>query len=84
MKIYNNNDKKYKGEEYNILDIKLQIFYNCCSKIGLLKAQYYYAYSAMLKGRASFFYYNKIVGRMYNFETIVVITKNHFETEENH
>jgi hypothetical protein len=38
----------------------------------------------MLKGRASFFYYNKIVGRIYDFETIVAITKNHFKTEENH
>ena len=26
MKIYTSNDKKYKGKEYNILDIKLQVF----------------------------------------------------------
>jgi hypothetical protein len=26
MKIYNNDDKKYKEEEYDILNIKLQIF----------------------------------------------------------
>jgi hypothetical protein len=84
MKIYNNNDKKYRGEEYDILNIKLQIFYDCCSKIGLSEAQYYYAYSAMLKGRVSFFYYDKIVGRMYNFQTMVIMTKTHFETEENH
>jgi hypothetical protein len=67
MKIYNNNDKKYRGEEYNILDIKLQIFYDCCSKIRLLKAQHYYTYSAMLKGYASFFYYDKVVGKIYDF-----------------
>ena len=36
MKIYNNNNKKYRGEEYNILDIKLQVFYNCYTKVGLL------------------------------------------------
>jgi hypothetical protein len=84
MKIYNNNDKKYKGEEYNILNIKLQIFYDYCLKIGLLEAQYHYAYSAMLKGRASFFYYDKIVSRMYDFQTIVAMTRTHFETEENH
>jgi hypothetical protein len=84
MKIYNNNDKKYKGEEYDILNIKLQIFYDYCLKIGLSKAQYYYAYSVMLKRRASFFYYNKIVGRMYDFQTIVAMTKTYFETEENH
>jgi hypothetical protein len=84
MKIYNNNDKKYGGEEYNILDIKLQIFYDYCLKIGLLKEQYHHAYSAMLKGRASFFYYDKIVGRMYDFQTIVAMTRTYFETKENH
>jgi hypothetical protein len=67
MKIYNNNDKKYREEKYNIFDIKLQIFYDYCSKIRLLKAQHHYTYSAMLKERASFFYYNKIVGRIYDF-----------------
>jgi hypothetical protein len=67
MKIYNDNNKKYREEEYNIFNIKLQIFYDCCLKIGLLEAQHYYMYLAMLKGRASFFYYNKIVGRMYDF-----------------
>jgi hypothetical protein len=84
MKIYNDNNKKYKGEKYDILNIKLQIFYDCCSKIGLSKAQHHYTYSAMLKGRASFFYYNKIVGRMYDFQTMVAMTKRHFKTEENH
>jgi hypothetical protein len=84
MKIYNNNNKKYREEEYNILDIKLQIFYDCCLKIRLSKAQHYYTYSAMLKGRASFYYYNKIVSRIYDFQTIVVMTKTHFKTEENH
>ena len=74
---------KYGGEEYDILDRKLQVFYDCCSKIGLPEAQYHYAYSAMLKGRVSFFYYDKIIGRMYDFQAMVAITKAHFETEEN-
>jgi hypothetical protein len=38
----------------------------------------------MLKGRASFFYYDKIVGRMYDFQTMVAMTKTHFKTEENY
>ena len=28
MKFYTNNNKKYREEIYNILNIKLQIFYN--------------------------------------------------------
>jgi hypothetical protein len=84
MKIYNNNNKKYGREEYNILNIKLQIFYDYCLKIRLSKAQYHYAYSAMLKRRASFFYYDKIVGRIYDFQTMVAITRTYFKTEENY
>jgi hypothetical protein len=36
MKIYNNDKKKFTGKIYDILNIKLRIFYNCCAKIGLL------------------------------------------------
>jgi hypothetical protein len=84
MKIYNNNNKKYREKEYNILNIKLQIFYNYYLKIRLSKAQHYYTYSAMLKRRASFFYYNKIISRIYDFQTIVIITKTHFKTKKNY
>ena len=29
MKFYTNDAKKYKGEVYDILNTKLQVFYNC-------------------------------------------------------
>jgi hypothetical protein len=83
MKIYSNDDKKYGGEEYNILDVKLQVFYDCCSKIGLPETQYHNAYSVMLKERASNFYYDKLAGRSHDFQTMIDLTKAHFETEEN-
>ena len=35
IKIYSNNNKKYSREKYNILNIKLQVFYNCYFKIRL-------------------------------------------------
>jgi len=82
MKIYSNDDKKYGGEEYDILDIKLQVFYDCCTKVGLLDTQFHSAFSIMLKGRASAFYFDKISGRSYDFATMVEMTKTHFETEE--
>jgi hypothetical protein len=84
MKIYNNDDKKYRGEEYNIFNIKLQIFYDYCLKIGLSEEQYHHTYLAMLKGRTSFFYYDKIVGRIYDFQTIVAITRTYFKTKKNY
>jgi len=35
MKIYASNDKKYEGKEYNILNIKLQVFFDCYIKVKL-------------------------------------------------
>jgi hypothetical protein len=35
MKIYNNDKKKFGGEIYDILNIKLQIFRDCCVKIEM-------------------------------------------------
>jgi hypothetical protein len=84
MKIYNSDDRKYSGEEYDILDVKLQVFYDCCSKIGIPETHYHAAFSVMLKGRASNFYYDKIAGRSFDFKTMVSMTKTHFETEENY
>ena len=84
MKIYSNNNRKYSEEEYNILDIKLQVFYNCCFKIGLLNTQYYSIFLIMLKGQASNFYYNKLSRRLYDFLTIVNFIKAYFKIEENY
>jgi hypothetical protein len=84
LKIYNSGTAKYSSKEYNILDQKLRVFYNCCIKIGLHQEHYCTAYSAMLIGRASDFYYNKLSGCGYDFETMVILTQEHFETEENH
>jgi hypothetical protein len=71
-KLYHNDDKKYGGEEYDVLDSKLQIFYHYCNKIGL--DQCHHAYSIMLKGRASEFYYDKSFGS-YDFSTMCTIDK---------
>ena len=37
----------------------------------------------MLKDQVSDFYYNKIMGRLYNFITIVQIVKTYFKTKKN-
>ena len=83
MKIYNNNNKKYGGKLYDILDIKLQVFYNCYNKVRLPKDQYHNAFLVMLKDCASTFYYSRITGRPYDFIMMVAMVKEHFETEEN-
>ncbi|CCU76925.1 integrase and RNaseH domain-containing protein [Blumeria hordei DH14] len=83
MKVYQDDTKKYSGELYNILNTKLQIFYDCCQKVGLGVDQYQNAYSIMLKGRASFFYYDRLAGHGYDFMNMIDMTKAQFETEEN-
>ena len=37
----------------------------------------------MLKGRASTFYYNYLVGKGYNFDRMIYELRYHFKTEEN-
>ena len=71
MKFYIDNAKKYKREVYNILNTKLQVFYNHCIIVKVLEEQYYIAFPIILKDWASNFYYNKIMERLYDFIIIV-------------
>jgi hypothetical protein len=83
MKIYNNDEKKFIGEMYDILNIKLRVFYNYCVKVGLSDTQYHNVFLVMLKGRAATFYYDNLSNKNYDFKNIISKTKIHFETEEN-
>jgi hypothetical protein len=49
MKFYTNNNKKYGGEVYNILNTKLQVFYNYCITVKVPEEQYHIAFPIMLK-----------------------------------
>ncbi|PVH90772.1 hypothetical protein DM02DRAFT_547142, partial [Periconia macrospinosa] len=82
-KLYSDQEKKYGGELYDILNSKLRIFYDCCQKVGLEPDQYHNAYSVMLKGRASTFYYDRLAGKGYDFNRMIYESRCHFETEEN-
>ncbi len=59
-KLYYSDDSKYRGEMYDVLNTKLQIFYDYYNKAGIRQQHYYYAFSIILKGRASTFYYDYI------------------------
>ena len=83
-KIYNNNKKKYSRKKYDFLNIKLQIFYNYYTAIGLLNTEYTKAFSCMLKRHTSLFYYNKIAGRGYNFEAILIQIREHFKIKKSY
>ncbi|KAF7926616.1 hypothetical protein EAE99_005811 [Botrytis elliptica] len=82
MKVYNNNEFKYSGGEYDFLNKKLQIFYELCSKVGIHLNEYETAYSTMLQGSALSFYFDRISNKGLKFEEMITLTKTHFETEE--
>ena len=54
-----------------MLGAKLQVFYDCCNKVGIQRHQYYYAFSVILKGRAATFYYDYIAGKNYSFNAML-------------
>ena len=74
-------DKKYSGAN-DILDMKLRIFYDLCPKAGLTPVEYGNAFSTMLTGEASDYYYQKVSGVCATFDAMVYAVRTHFETEE--
>ena len=83
IKLYYNDESKFGGGKYDILDTKLRIFYDNCTKVGISDSQYHKAFSVMLKEQAATFYYDRLSNRNYRFDDIIVITRIYFETEEN-
>ncbi|KAI1003013.1 hypothetical protein K3495_g5191 [Podosphaera aphanis] len=77
VKIYK-SDFKYSGRKDNF-EHKLGIFYDLCRKTGVPPDYFGDTFSTMLKGKARQYYYHNIIGRSYNFETMVRMVKNHFE-----
>jgi hypothetical protein len=58
------------------------VFFDCYAKVKLANNQFYLAFSIIFKGQASAFYYNKISRQLYNFITVVEITKTYFKIKE--
>ena len=83
IKLYHNDESKFGGEKYDILDSKLKIFYDNCAKVGVLSSQYHNAFSVMLRGKAADFYYDRISNRNYGFNDMMAMIRIHFETEKN-
>ena len=78
MKIYQDEEKKFGGELYDMLGAKLQVFQDCCNKVGIQRRQYHHTFSVMLKGRAATFYYDHITDKRYDFDTMLRLTRTHF------
>jgi hypothetical protein len=83
IKIYQDKEKKFGEELYNILRAKLQVFQDCYNKVGLIRHQYHHTFSVILKGRAATFYYDYIASKRHDFNTILQLTRTHFKTNKN-
>jgi hypothetical protein len=83
IKLYSDQENKFSGELYDILNLKLHIFYDCCQKVEIEPDQYHNTYSVILKGQTSTFYYNHLAGKGYNFNHMIYESRYHFKTEEN-
>jgi hypothetical protein len=53
----NNNQKKYRGEIYKVLDYKLYTYYNYYTKVILPYEIYYLGFSSLLRDRALDYFY---------------------------
>ncbi|KAF6806221.1 hypothetical protein CMUS01_14421, partial [Colletotrichum musicola] len=74
---------KYSGEMYDVFDLKMNLFRDNCSKVGIEEHQLAPAFSIMLRGKASIFYANRLCGRgIRDFDTMVDNVRRYFETEE--
>jgi hypothetical protein len=84
VKLYANDDMKYGGDTYEVIESKLMIFYDCCHRLGISQWQYASAFPTMLKGRALTFYYDRLCGdpEPRDFQTMVNRVKGYFENEE--
>jgi hypothetical protein len=83
-KLYNNEEIKYGGDTYEVIESKLLILYDCCCHLGIPAEQYSNTLPTMLKGRVLTFYYDRLCNtpKLRNFQDMVSRVKAHFKNEE--
>lgn len=77
-------EMKFNGGLYDVLNLKLKIFYDLCEKAGVASNRYHIALDTMLSGRAQTFYYEHLSRQGYTFEEMIGKMKAYFYTPENH
>jgi len=82
-KLYN-DDMKFTGDLHDVLNIKLNIFYDLYTKAGVNESNYATAFGTMLKGKVQSFYYQHLTQKNLPFDAIVDRMRIYFHTPENH
>jgi hypothetical protein len=80
IKIYDNKSKYYSST--NILDTKLIVFYDLCSKAGVRDTNWSFAFLVILVSDAKEFYYKNIINRKLDFLTTIALVQENFKTQE--
>ena len=62
--------------------MRLRVFEDLCPKAGVNPADYGRAFSTMLAGEASEFYYQKLASKDLRYQEMVRIVRSNFETVE--
>jgi hypothetical protein len=83
-KLYVDDDLKFGGEFYDVLDQKIKIYKSFCRMAGIPARGYHEAYSIMLKGKARDFYYHYIDSQGLTFLEMIARIYTYFHTPENH
>ncbi|KAF1828306.1 hypothetical protein BDW02DRAFT_652134 [Decorospora gaudefroyi] len=77
------DDHKFSGDRYDVLNLKLTIFYELCGKVGIEPDRYKMAFSTMLRGKALTYYYQYISPHNYTFDGMTQKLREYFHTAEN-
>lgn len=80
-KLYN-DEMKYGGGDYDVLDTKIAIFRDSCNRIGVPRWQASDAFPTMLKDRALQYYYDWLCSGPRDYDTMVAKIRGYFENEE--
>ena len=78
------DDQKFSGDRYDVLNLKLTIFYELCGKVGIEPDRYKMAFATMLRGKALTYYYQYISPHNYTFDSMTQKLREYFHTAENH
>jgi hypothetical protein len=83
-KLYVDDNLKFGGEFYDVLDQKIKIYKNFCRMAGIPAKGYHETYSIMLKSKARDFYYHYIDSQNIIFLEMVACTYTYFYTPKNY
>jgi hypothetical protein len=80
IKIYDGKLKYHRGEDS--LDMSIRVFKDLCPKAGVRPEEYHDAFSTMLAGEASEFYYQKLARKNLPLDEMIKAIRSNFKTKE--